>query len=36
MDEDHAMEQTEGLEWRTELIDYLVDGKLPPEKLIAR
>ena len=36
MDEDPAMEQIEATDWRTELINYLVDGSLPSEKWIAR
>ena len=36
MDEDPAAEKTEAADWRTEFINYLVDGKLPPEKWIAR
>ncbi|XP_013699873.2 uncharacterized protein LOC106403603 [Brassica napus] len=38
MDEDPATEQIEATDWRTEFINYLVDGKLPPppEKWIAR
>ncbi|XP_013733765.2 uncharacterized protein LOC106437417 [Brassica napus] len=36
MDEDPAAEKTEAADWRTEFINYLVDGNLPPEKWIAR
>ena len=36
MDEDPAAEQIEATDWRTKFINYLVDGKLPPEKWIAR
>ncbi|KAL0758457.1 hypothetical protein Bca101_074607 [Brassica carinata] len=36
MDEDPAVKQIEAADWRTEFINYLVDGKLPPEKWIAR
>ena len=36
MDEDPAAEQTEAADWRTEFINYLVDGKLPSEKWITR
>ena len=36
MDDDPATEQIEATDWRTEFINYLVDGKLPPEKWIAR
>ena len=34
--EDPTAEQIEATDWRTEFINYLVDGKLPPEKWIAR
>ncbi|XP_013632797.1 PREDICTED: uncharacterized protein LOC106338339 [Brassica oleracea var. oleracea] len=36
MDYDPATEQIEATDWRTEFINYLVDGSLPPEKWIAR
>ena len=36
MDEDSRADRTEAADWRTEFIDYLVDGKLPPKKWIAR
>ena len=36
MDEDTADEQIEFTDWRTKFIDYLVDGKLPSEKWVAR
>ena len=36
MDEDPAAEQIEATDSRTEFINYLVDGKLPAEKWIAR
>ena len=36
MDEDPTAEQTEAADWMIEFIDYLVNGKLPPEKWIAR
>ena len=36
MSEDPAAEEIEATDWRTEFINYLVDGKLPPEKWIAR
>ena len=36
MDEDPTAGQTEVADWRIEFINYLVDGKLPPEKWIPR
>ncbi|XP_013709051.1 uncharacterized protein LOC106412687 [Brassica napus] len=36
MEEDSATEEIEAPDWRTEFIDYLVDGKLPLEKWIPR
>ena len=33
MEEDSPTEQIEAPDWRTEFIDYLVDGKLPPREL---
>ena len=36
MEEDSATKQNEAPDWRTEFIDYLVVGKLPPEKWIVR
>ncbi|WZZ49948.1 hypothetical protein YC2023_050055 [Brassica napus] len=36
MDQVLEAESADATDWRTEFIDYLVDGKLPPEKWIAR
>ncbi|XP_013727895.1 uncharacterized protein LOC106431636 [Brassica napus] len=36
MDQDPEADPTDATDWRTELIDYLADGKLPYEKWIAR